>query len=93
VYSPSTTFAPGEDVAFREISGEAVLLNLETGTYFGLNTVGTRAWMLLVEGRSLGDVRSQLETEFDVSAGALATDLDAWLSALVTKGLVRPACS
>jgi len=34
----------GKDVVFRELDGEAVILNLETGTYFGLDTVGTRIW-------------------------------------------------
>ena len=35
------------DVAFRDLDGEAVLLNLATGTYFGLNEMGTRMWHLI----------------------------------------------
>ena len=31
-----------QDVVFREIDGEGVLLNLKTGIYFGLNATGTR---------------------------------------------------
>ena len=29
------------DVLFSEVQGEAVLLNVKTGIYFGLNQVGT----------------------------------------------------
>ena len=36
-----------EDVVSREVGGEAVLLNLATGTYFGLDGVGTEIWNLL----------------------------------------------
>ena len=35
------------DVVFRDLDGEAVLLNLALGIYFGLNEVGTRMWNLL----------------------------------------------
>ena len=31
-----------EDAVFRELDGEAVILNLDTGIYFGLNRTGTR---------------------------------------------------
>ena len=31
-----------ENVVSRELEGEAVILNLESGVYFGLNEVGTR---------------------------------------------------
>ncbi|MBN1400973.1 MAG: PqqD family peptide modification chaperone, partial [Anaerolineae bacterium] len=35
---------------FRELDGEAVLLNLESGHYYGLDEVGTRILSLLVDG-------------------------------------------
>ena len=36
-----------DEVAFRELNGEGVLLDLVSGTYFGLNEVGARLWTLL----------------------------------------------
>ena len=39
------------DVVFRDLDGEAVILDLVSGTYFGLNEVGTRVWRLVDEGR------------------------------------------
>jgi hypothetical protein len=35
-----------DDVVFRDLAGEAVILNLATGTYFGLDSVGTREGQL-----------------------------------------------
>jgi hypothetical protein len=32
---------------FRELAGEAVLLNLASGTYFGLDETGTSFWQAL----------------------------------------------
>jgi len=37
----------GKDVMFRELDGEAVLLNLESGKYYGLDPVGSRIWQFV----------------------------------------------
>jgi len=42
-----------DDVIFRELNGEAVILNLDNGTYFGLNSVGMRIWQLCEQHGSL----------------------------------------
>ena len=34
----------------RDLDGEAVILDLGSGTYFGLNQVGTRVWQLISDG-------------------------------------------
>ena len=64
-----------EDVLFRELDGEAVLLNLKTGTYFGLDPVGTRMWQLIAEQRSLAGVLDALAGEYDADRGVLEADL------------------
>ncbi len=44
------------DVVFRDLDGEAVILDLVSGTYFGLNEVGTRVWRLVDEGRDAAQI-------------------------------------
>jgi hypothetical protein len=77
-----------KDVVFRDVSGEAVLLNLATGTYFGLNEVGTRIWNLLLEHESVDDVVSRLLTEFDVKEEVVRSDLETLIKDLRLKGLL-----
>ena len=79
---------PRQDVLSRVLDGEAVLLDLESGTYFGLNDVGTRVWQLIVAGSSVGEIKSALIDEFDVSADRLSRDLDELLLGLEKRGLV-----
>jgi coenzyme PQQ synthesis protein D (PqqD) len=76
-----------EDVLFRDLDGEAVLLNLKTGTYFGLNPVGTRMWQLIGEQRSLARVLDVLASEYDADRDVLATDLLALAGELCAHGL------
>lgn len=78
-----------DDVIFRELGGEAVLLNLESGIYFGLDPVGTRAWQLIVEHGCLERVHERLLEEYDVAPAALEADLLSLFSDLSRHGLLR----
>jgi hypothetical protein len=88
--TPTRTFAVSSDVLFRELAGEAVLLNLKSGVYYGLDPVGTRVWALLTERRTLDEVCTALLTEYDVDAETLGRDVTALVSTLCDKGLVVP---
>src|SRR6202008_525455 len=72
---PLMIFEPAPDVVFRELRGEAVILHLGTATYFGLDEVGTRAWQLIVEKRTIADVSIQLAEEFDAPAERIESDV------------------
>ena len=77
-----------DNVVSRKLQGEAVLLNLQSGTYFGLNEVGTRIWTLFGEKKSLRQVFETLKQEYDVAPETLEQDLLRLVGELKTKGLV-----
>lgn len=76
------------DVLFRELEGEAVLLDLKSQRYFGLDAVGTRIWQLLEELRRPEAVLTAMLEEFDVSREQLEGDLEAFLARLREAGLI-----
>ena len=77
------------DVAFRTVDDEGVVLDLATGTYFGLNASGTRMWQLLSEHGSLQEVVAALGREFDATPETLGRDLMAFVEHLASRDLVR----
>lgn len=78
-----------EDVLFHEVGGEAVILNVATGKYYGLDEVGTRMWCLLSEHGSLEPVVQSLLGEYDVGQERLQSDLLKLLDDLSEHGLVE----
>ena len=78
-----------EHTLFQELSGEAVLLELSRGVYFGLDAVGTRIWQLLGEGRSLQETVATLVDEYDVAAEQGAEDLLALVRELQEHRLIE----
>jgi Coenzyme PQQ synthesis protein D (PqqD) len=77
-----------EGVVFRELEGETVILNLETGTYFGLDSIGTRIWQLCQEHGLLRTVHQSMQAEYDVTAEVLEADVIELVDELRAKGLV-----
>jgi hypothetical protein len=77
------------DVLFHELDGEAVLLNLQTGKYFGLDPMGTRIWQLLVEHGSPAMAYNILLEEYDVDAERLETEMLSLVDQLAAHGLIR----
>ena len=63
------------EVLFQELQGEAVLLNLRSGIYLGLDAVGTRVWNLLQQHELLQDVLNAMLQEYEVSEDQCAKDL------------------
>jgi len=84
-------FRPSADVVSRVLDGEAVLLDLGSGRYLGLNAVATRVWELVGEGKAFGAVRAALLAEFEVPADVLDRDLDQLFADLQGRGLIRSA--
>ena len=77
-----------EHVLFQDVGGEAVLLDLASETYFGLNEVGTRVWALLPEAASLSAIHTALCEEFDAPTDTIERDLLALAAELAQAGLV-----
>ena len=79
----------GDDVVFSELEGESVVLNIQSGIYYTLNEVATRAWALLQEH---GEVEAAYETlvkEYDAPDEQVRADLLILVDRLASLGLVE----
>ena len=85
---PSHVEVPS-DVLFQELKGEAVLLNLETERYYGLDSVGTRMWELLAVDGDVAGAFEQLSKEYDVPPDVLRRDMAGLIAKLAQLGLLK----
>ncbi|HEY3065320.1 MAG TPA: PqqD family protein [Methylomirabilota bacterium] len=63
------------DVVSRDLDGEAVILNLTTGVYFGLDPVGTTIWQALTRDPTLSAALAAVLAEYDVTPDEAEWDL------------------
>lgn len=78
-----------EHVVFQVLDGQAVVLNLDSGQYFGLNEVGTILWQGLEQGRSLEQITESLLENYEVGRVELRRDLTELVSALKQRRLLE----
>ncbi len=77
------------EVLTQLVQGELVSLNVATGSYYGLDGIGTRMWELLTQSSSIGAAYDTLLEEYDVEPQRLRQDLCNLLEKLVEHGLVK----
>lgn len=77
-----------KDILFREIEGEAVLLNIRTGVYFGMNPVGTGIWRIMEKKKNLEDVLESMLENFEIDRKTCEQDLAEFVGRLEKNDLV-----
>ena len=75
-------------VMSREVGDETVLLDLESGMYFGLDGVGKLIWESVSEGQSLAQVAEAIVADYDVDAEQAQSDVLEFAAELVERGLL-----
>ena len=71
-----------------DLKGEAAILDLDSGVYYGLNAVGSRIWQLIQLPRSVGSLLETLSSEYAVEPDRCKSDLLELLESLADAGLI-----
>jgi hypothetical protein len=85
----ATRITVPESVLFRDLDGEAVLLETSTGRYYGLNEVGTRMWSLLQLHGEIEAAYQDLLAEYQVPSHELRRDLLDFVGLLTSRRLIE----
>ena len=80
-----------EQVITRLLGDETIILNLESGTYFGLDPVGSRFLELLEAEGTLAAVIGPMLEQFDVTEAQLEVDLVRLAEEMLASGLLEAA--
>jgi hypothetical protein len=87
--SESSTVVVTKDQVSCDLSGEAAILNLKSGVYFGLNTVGASIWKLIQEPKTVKEIRNAILEEYEVDPNQCARDVLELLQELSTHELIK----
>ena len=78
-----------KDQVSADLSGEAAILNLTSGIYYGLNEVGASIWKIIQEPKIVREIKETILHEFDVDPGQCEADVMALLNELLSRGLIE----
>ena len=81
--------AEDQQVSGNLPDGNAVILNLNSGVYYGVNAVGERVWSLVQKPISFAEIRDILMTEYDVDHNQCTEELKRLLQDMSAHGLIQ----
>jgi len=77
------------DQVSADLAGEAVVLSLQTGKYYGLAHVAARIWELLKTPARVAAIRDTIVQQFEVEPERCERDLLRFLQQLADQGLIE----
>ena len=86
--SPATLVVRSDGFIAAEIDNEIVALNIEKGSCYGLNSVGSRIWNLLADPVRIQEICASLLTEYKVEPRACERQVLDLLEELRAEGLI-----
>lgn len=72
-----------------EVNGEVVLMNIDRGSYYGLDDIGSDIWQRLATPVSFATLCSELAKTYDAPIAVIEKDVKELLRTLEGEGLVR----
>lgn len=86
-FSSSVVAAEGQ--VFSDLGDETAILDLKSGTYYGLNAVGARIWSLIQQPTTVKEIHDILMSEYEVEPQRLRHDLVMVLEDLAEHELIE----
>lgn len=77
------------DLLSTEIDGETVMMDVVSGNYYSLDSIGSRIWRALAQPVAITDLCATLEREYDAPEDVIRKDVLALLDDMLARRLIR----
>ena len=77
------------DIVDANIDGETVMMSIENGEYYGLDTVASDIWAMLEMPIQVESICQRLMTDYDVSKETCITDVLQFLNQLQENEIIE----
>jgi hypothetical protein len=78
------------EVTATLIDGEAIMINLNTGVYYGIAGAGARIWQLSAAGAKQSEISDIITEEYSIDHELAAVDVVRLFNQFVEEGLLVP---
>lgn len=86
--TPDSVVCRSRNQVSTEIDGEAVLLSIEMGKYYGMNKILTAIWNWLEQPTTVSEICAKVVQTYEVSDDVCRNDVEKVLAELRDEGLV-----
>jgi hypothetical protein len=84
----STVVVAKEQIS-SNLDGEEVILNIQSGVYYGLNPVGASIWNLIQQPKTVSEIQDAILSKYEVEPEQCDRDLLVMLQEMEAEGLIE----
>jgi hypothetical protein len=84
-------FVRNQSIPTGEVDGEVVALDLDKGSCFGMDGVGSEIWEMAARPVTVSEIADALTKRHDVSRDRCIADVIPFIDDLLAEGLLLPA--
>jgi Coenzyme PQQ synthesis protein D (PqqD) len=88
---PEALFKRNPSILFNDFDDGIMMMDIDSGHYFDIDTVGSQIWGLLEEPASLAAVCAQLAQDYEVDDATCLAETGSFFAELAANGLIQPA--
>ena len=86
---PFSNLTKNDGVVWQRVDDSVIVIHLRSNEIYSLNVTAARFWELLEDGREITEIRSILQSEFEITDDELDTEIAALVQSLVSANLVH----
>lgn len=87
--TPQTRVRQHPDQIAAEADGEVLMMNVESGHYYGLNAVASFIWQQLEKPLTIAELCAAIQAEFEIDEERCLADTLAFVNDMLEDGLAR----
>ncbi len=88
VIGDDTIVSHAAGLVASDLDEKKVMMNIESGKYFGLDSIGSRIWDLTEKPHTVRELVSELLKEYDVEENTCRQDVLVFINKLYDQGLI-----
>lgn len=82
-------YKAGSEHLSCDLNGEAVVLNMKNGKYYGLNSVGSSIWSVIQVPSTFDDIKDAVLEEFEIDEATCGKEVKLFLEQMKKEDLLE----
>jgi hypothetical protein len=87
-FTIESTIERSKEIIASEVENELVMMSLENGKYYGIDSIGGDIWKMLEQPIKVSEICEHLMKEYNVEAPTCENDVLKFLEQLKQQGLI-----
>lgn len=82
-------FQTSDDLAWRDVNNEMVVLDIHSGKYITFNNIGREIWLKVTEEKKIAEIVGDIVKDYNIDWGKASEDVKEFIGGLVQKKVLK----